>query len=90
MYCFLCRGKNKTLFCANHAMINEALFIFWNAGSKKNINRNLNKTQARKQTRFVTFAFVHVYGLMVFYVGKKIRPYFGQKKTYFIPYAKET
>ena len=63
--------------------------LFWDA-RKENINRNINKTQTRTQTHFVTFVFVHVYGLCFFNVGRKIRPYFGQIRPYFISYVKET
>ena len=51
--------------------------LFWNV-RKENINRNINKTQTRTQTHFVTFVFVHVYGLCFIYVGRKIRPYLGK------------
>ena len=38
----------------------------------KNINRNINNTQTRTQTHFVTcFAFVHVYGLCFLMLGKE-------------------
>ena len=50
---------------------NKALFwnaLFWNARKE-----NINKTQTRTQTHFVTFVFVHVYMIYCFiYVGRKI------------------
>ena len=59
--------------------------LFWNARIE-----NINKTQTRTQTHFVTFVFVHVYMVYVLFVGGRIRPYFGQIRPYFIAYVKET
>ena len=62
--------------------------LFWNARIE-----NINNTQTRTQTHFVTFVFVHVYmvyGLCFIYVGRKVRPYFGQIRPYFIAYVKKT
>ena len=78
---FYVGGKIRPYF----VQITQNKALFWNARKE-----NINKTQTRTQTYFVTFVFVHVYGLCFIYVGRKIRPYFGQIRPYFIAYVKET
>lgn len=78
---FYVGGKIRPYF----VQITQNKALFWNARKE-----NINKTQTRTQTHFVTFVFVHVYGLCFIYVGRKIRPYFGQIRPYFIAYVKET
>ena len=85
VFFFCVGGKIRPYF----VQITQTKALFWNA-RKENTNRNVNKTQTGTQTHFVMFVFAHVYGLCFIYVGRKIRPYFGQIRPYFIPCAKET
>ena len=79
---FLCRRRNKTLFCANHAK--EGLILERTYRKhKQNANENANTF-----CNFCVCTCVH--GLCFVYVGRKIRPYFGQIRPYFIAYVKET
>ena len=70
MYMF----ANLCVFCWRRpyfVQITQGKALFWNACRKK-INRNINNTQTRTQTHFVTFfAFVHVYGLCFLMLGKE-------------------
>ena len=79
---FYVGGKIRPYF----VQITQNKALFWNArieNNKQNANENAN-----------TFCNVSVctcvYGLCFIYVGRKIRPYFGQIRPYFIAYAKET
>ena len=82
MCSFYAGGKIRPYF----VQITQNKALFWNARKE-----NINKTQTRTQTHFVTFVFVHVYVVYsLFNVGRKIRPYFGQIRPYFISYVKET
>ena len=82
MRSFCVGGKIRPYF----VQIPQNKALFWNARKE-----NINKTQTRTQTHFVTFVFCTcVYGLCFIYVGRKIRPYFGQIRPYFIAYEKET
>ena len=64
------RGKIRIYF----VQITQHKVLFWIA-REENINRNINKAQTITQAHFVTFVFVHVYGLCFFNVGRKIRVY---------------
>jgi hypothetical protein len=64
------RGKIRIYF----VQITQNKVLFWIA-REENINRNINKAQTITQAHFVTFVFVHVYGLCFFNVGRKIRVY---------------
>ena len=82
---FYVGGKIRPYFL----QITQNKALFWNARKE-----NINKTQTRTQTHFVTFVYdcvcTCVYGLCFIYGGRKIRPYFGQIRPYFIAYVKET
>ena len=82
---FYVGGKIRPYF----VQITQNKALFWNARKE-----NINKTQTRTQTHFVTFVYdcvcTCVYGLCFIYGGRKIRPYFGQIRPYFIAYVKET
>ena len=82
MCSFYVGGKIRPYF----VQITQNKALFWNARKE-----NINKTQTRTQTHFVTFVFVHVCMVYVFFMsGEKIGPYFGQIRPYFIAYVKET
>ena len=60
--------------------------LFWKA-HKENINQNANENA---NTFCNVCVCTCVYDLCFIYVGRKIRPYFGQIRPYFIAYVKET
>ena len=58
--CFLCRRKIRPYF----VQITQNKALFWNARKE-----NINKTQTRTQTHFVTFVYVHVYMVYVLFMS---------------------
>ena len=54
---------------------------------KKNINRGINKMQARTRTHFTTFVFLHLYVCVFFNTGKN-RTLFWANRTLFYPLRK--
>ena len=57
---FYAGGKIRPYF----VQITQNKALFWNASKE-----NINKTQTRTQTHFVTFMFVHVYMVYVLFMS---------------------